>query len=375
VPATLTDEQQLLRETAAALARRVGVASLADLPRAVPPGSPIPGGDAADAASDAAGGVPDAESWRLVADAGWTALRLPEAAGGLGAGGVDTALVVEELAARLAPVPLLGQAVLVPGLLTAAGASSAVTEAVAAGELRLALVLGPDLQTTEVGSGGDARGGIAFDARGAHAGLVVTGEWPAMSVRAVALGPALPAADFTRELRPALDSSHGGVDVGDIGTTLDPDLLLRAHALALVGLSADLLGVMRSALDVAVAYARDRVQFGVPVGSFQAVQHLCADALVTVESARSATWYAAWAVDELRPEEAVLAARIAKAWCSRAGVEVCETAVQVLGGIGMTWEHLAHVHLRRALLDRTVLGDEHVQHERIGHARLAGVGA
>ncbi len=140
-----------------------------------------------------------------------------------------------------------------------------------------------------------------------------------------------------------------------------------------MGLAADLLGVMRGALDVAVTYARDRVQFGVPVGSFQAVQHLCADALVMVESARSATWHAAWAVDELPPDEAVLAARIAKAWCSRAGVEVCETAVQVLGGIGMTWEHLAHVHLRRALLDRTALGDEREQHERIGHARLVAV--
>jgi hypothetical protein len=253
--------------------------------------------------------------------------------------------VLEELAARLSPVPLLGQAVMVPALLVAAGAEEAVTEAVAGGELRLALVLDRGLQTTELGPGG----GLAFDARGARAGLVVDGSWPTMRLRAVGLGDPLPAADFTRELRPALARS---ADVGDLGGTLDPDLLQRAHALALVGLSADLLGVMRSALDVAVTYARDRVQFGVPVGW-------------------SATWYAAWAVDELTPDEAVLAARIAKAWCSRAGVEVCETAVQVLGGIGMTWEHLAHVHLRRALLDRTTLGDEREQHERIGHARLA----
>jgi alkylation response protein AidB-like acyl-CoA dehydrogenase len=360
VPAILTDEQQLLRDTAAALARRVGVSSLADLPRAVPPGAPIPG-------ADAAGGLDDATGWGLVADAGWTALRVPEAAGGLGASGVDAALVVEELAARLSPVPVLGQAVVVPPLLVAAGAGPAVTEAVAAGELRLALVLDAGLQTSEIGPAG----GVAVDARGAHAGVVITGDWPHLSLRTVALGDPLPAADFTREVRPALD---GAVDVGDLGGTVDPDLLQRAHAMALVGLSADLVGVMRSALDVAVAYAKERVQFGVAVGSFQAVQHLCADALVAVEAARSATWHAAWAVDELDPDEAVLAARIAKAWCSRAGVEVCETAVQVLGGIGMTWEHLAHVHLRRALLDRAVLGDEHEQHERIGHLRLAGVG-
>jgi alkylation response protein AidB-like acyl-CoA dehydrogenase len=362
VPAVLTEEQELLRDTAAALARHVGVASLADLPRAVPPGAAIPG-------ADATGGVPDAESWALVAEAGWTALRVPEAAGGLGAGGVDTALVLEELAARLSPVPLLGQAVMVPALLAAAGADPTVGEAVANGELRLALVLDRGLQTTEVGTGG----GLAFDARGARAGLVVEGSWPTLRLRAVGLGEPGPAADFTRELRPAaLDEP---VDVGDLGGTIDPDLLARAHALALVGLSADLLGVMRSALDVAVTYARDRVQFGVPVGSFQAVQHLCADAFVMVEAARSATWYAAWGVDELTPAEAVRAARIAKAWCSRAGVEVCETAVQVLGGIGMTWEHLAHVHLRRALLDRTALGDEHAHHERIGHDTLAAAAA
>jgi alkylation response protein AidB-like acyl-CoA dehydrogenase len=224
-------------------------------------------------------------------------------------------------------------------------------------------VLGHDLQSSDVGPDG----GIAFDARGAHAGLVIEGSWPELRLRAVALGEALPAADLTRALRPATTEA---VDIGDLGGFLDVDLLQRAHALALVGLSADLVGTMRTALAVALDHARERVQFGVPVGSFQAVQHLCADAHVTVEAARSAVWYAAWGVDELSPDEAVLAARVAKAWCSRAGLEVCETAIQVLGGIGMTWEHLAHVHLRRALLDRMVLGDEQEQYERIGHLRL-----
>jgi alkylation response protein AidB-like acyl-CoA dehydrogenase len=352
VPATLTDEHLLLRDTAAALARRIGPASVADL--------------TAGGAGDGAGArAADAEAWALVADAGWTALRIAPEAGGLGGSGVDVALVLEELAARLAPVPVLGAAVMVPALLAAAGpAASGVAGRVATGELRLALVLDRQLQTSEVGP----EGGIAVDARGATAGLVIDGAWPAQRLRAVALDPPLPAADLTRDLRPARVDRD--VAVGDLGATLDPDLVQRAHALALVGLSADLVGTMRGALALAVEHAGAREQFGAPVGSFQAVQHLCADAHVAVEGARSAVWYAAWAVDAREPPEAVLAARVAKAWCSRAGIEVCETAVQVLGGIGMTWEHPAHVHLRRALLDRTVLGDEHEQHERIGHQRL-----
>jgi alkylation response protein AidB-like acyl-CoA dehydrogenase len=374
VPATLTDEHLLVRDTAAALARRLGPASVAALSARDGAGDAgaVAGGGDGEAARAA-----DTEAWGLVADAGWTALRVAPEAGGLGASGVDVALVLEELAARLAPVPVLGAAVVVPALLAAAGpAASDVAGRIATGELRLALVLDRELQTTDIGPAG----GVAVDARGAAAGLVVEGAWRQQRLRAVALGPPLPAADLTRDLRPALldgraDASADGsadasADVGELGGILDPDLVQRAHALALVGLSADLVGTMRGALALAVEHARGREQFGAPVGSFQAVQHLCADAHVAVEGARSAVWYAAWAVDALEPAEAVLAARVAKAWCSRAGIEVCETAVQVLGGIGMTWEHPAHLHLRRALLDRTVLGDEHEQHERIGHQRL-----
>jgi alkylation response protein AidB-like acyl-CoA dehydrogenase len=100
------------------------------------------------------------------------------------------------------------------------------------------------------------------------------------------------------------------------------------------------------------------VQFGRPIGSFQAVQQLCADQHVTIESARSITWQAAWAVDALDPAEALGLARVAKAWCAAAARPVCEAAIQVWGGLGITWECEAHRYLRRALVDRALLGDE-----------------
>jgi alkylation response protein AidB-like acyl-CoA dehydrogenase len=98
------------------------------------------------------------------------------------------------------------------------------------------------------------------------------------------------------------------------------------------------------------------VQYGTAIGSFQAVPHLLADAFTLMEGSRSITLHAAWAVDALPPEEALAAAAAAKAYCARAARTVCETAIQVHGGIGNTWECLAHLHLRRALLSSDVLG-------------------
>jgi alkylation response protein AidB-like acyl-CoA dehydrogenase len=101
---------------------------------------------------------------------------------------------------------------------------------------------------------------------------------------------------------------------------------------------------------------------------------MCADALVQVEASASTTKYAAWAVDALPPAEALLAARVAKAYSSSVAREVTETVMQVFGGIGQTWEHIAHVHTRRALTDRAVLGDESIHLLRIADARLGTAG-
>jgi alkylation response protein AidB-like acyl-CoA dehydrogenase len=129
---------------------------------------------------------------------------------------------------------------------------------------------------------------------------------------------------------------------------------------------------MRQGLTDVVEYAKQRYQYGVPVGSFQAVQHLCAEALVAVEGADSTVKYAAWAVDELEPADALLAARTAKAYTGITARTVPETIMQVYGGIGQTWEHIAHFVNRRAMLDRQVFGDDDVQLSAIADARLGG---
>jgi alkylation response protein AidB-like acyl-CoA dehydrogenase len=169
--------------------------------------------------------------------------------------------------------------------------------------------------------------------------------------------------DLTRRL--ARVDAPGAI-VGNI--TAESRARWEAYALAL--LSADLVGAMSESLDEVVEHAKSRVQFGKPVGSFQAVQHLCADALVLVESSRSVMWHAAWAVDALDVDDALSAARVAKAYCAESAYRVCETAIQVWGGIGMTWECRAHLFLRRTLLSRHTLGDETVQLARLAEARL-----
>ena len=138
--------------------------------------------------------------------------------------------------------------------------------------------------------------------------------------------------------------------------SLHPDDVAAWRALGLAVTSADLVGVMRGALTLTTDYARDRRQYGAAIGSFQAVQHLLADAFVAMEGSRSIALHAAWAVDALPGPAALSAASAAKAYCARAARSVCETAIQVHGGIGNTWDCLAHVYLRRALLSSDVLG-------------------
>ena len=114
-----------------------------------------------------------------------------------------------------------------------------------------------------------------------------------------------------------------------------------------VGTAAQLLGGASAMLEAATEYAKNRQQFGRPIGSFQAIKHRCADMLVDVECMRSVLYWAAWCVEEGTPDRSI-AASSAKAWCADAGVRVIETALQVFGGIGFTWEHDGHLYLKRA---------------------------
>ncbi|MCT7662182.1 acyl-CoA dehydrogenase family protein [Mycobacterium deserti] len=128
----------------------------------------------------------------------------------------------------------------------------------------------------------------------------------------------------------------------------------RWRALALTATCADIVGSARGTHALAVDYAKVREQYGATIGSYQAVGHLLAESLALIEGSISVLRHAAWAVDELSPLEAIEAARVAKVYCGRAALTVCETSIQVHGGIGNTWECLAHVYLRRVLAAREV---------------------
>ena len=148
---------------------------------------------------------------------------------------------------------------------------------------------------------------------------------------------------------------------GAWGTRGAAELLLdRAATLA----AAEMLGAADRVLSMTVEYAKDRVQFGKPIGSFQAIKHMLADALVDVEGMRSTVYYAAWcaAADD---DERSLAASMAKAWCSDASRRVMGTGLQVHGGIGFTWEHDMHLFVKRAQLDQVSYGDAAFHRERI----------
>lgn len=339
--ASLTDEQQALRDTVARLAADLAPQSPAELP---PKGS----GEA---------------EWARLAEMGLLGMRIPESAGGMPLSGVEVVLAAEELGKRLVPLPFIGSAICASGLLAAGGASAALLESLSSGRTRLAPVLSPGL--ARLAFRGEP--GVAWEARGADAGLAIERD----SGRLVAVRPSadrLNAVDLTRELR-AVETSAEVMDIGDVGGALPADAVSRVLALAMAAICADLVGVMQAALDLSVAYVSTRVQFGVPVGTFQAVQHMAAEAQVSVEAARGLAWYAGWAVDELEPEEALLAARTAKAYCSEHAREVTEAALQMHGGVAFTWEHMAHVLVRRALTGRQTLGDEHAQLDAIAALR------
>ncbi|WP_269455215.1 acyl-CoA dehydrogenase family protein, partial [Mycobacterium scrofulaceum] len=131
---------------------------------------------------------------------------------------------------------------------------------------------------------------------------------------------------------------------------VSPDVAAQWRALALVTTTADLVGIARGAHAVACDYAKIREQYGKQIGSYQAIAHLLAESLALIEGSISVSRHAAWAVDELPPADAIRAAQVAKVYCARAARTVCETAIQVHGGIGNTWDCVVHVYLRRALL-------------------------
>lgn len=333
--------------------------------------------------------------WRQLAEQGWLCIVYPEADGGSGLGLVDLVVLMEEMGRRVMPGPYLATVLLGGAAIAEAGAPAQRREwlpRIAAGAAKAALAW------TEPNLRWDAAG-IALSARAAGGGFSLSGsklfvgdahladvlvvaartrdgstmedgvslflvpkDTPGLAVTV------LPTIDETRKLcEVQLDNVAvpGAALLGEIDGGWAP--LARVVARATVALCAEMCGGAQQVLDMTVDYAKLRVAFGRPIGSYQGVKHQAADMLVALENAKSLTYYAAWAVDQ-GVEEAPLAVSMAKAAASDMARRVAGAGIQLHGGIGMTWEHDLQLYFKRAKACEVAFGDATWHRERV--ARL-----
>ena len=343
--ALLTDEQVMLQDMARDLGRKLGLANPSDLDTADP-----------------------VACWQELAKAGLLGFRVREESGQPAASGVEVAVVSEAMGAALVPVAYVISGVLVPELLAAAAAPASLQADVAEGRAILGLAMRADL--TDVASSGDL----------SEAVLVGTPGFQAVLARAAGSGDiiSVPADDDNLERLEGAELSlplyrwrdTGGLTPASVGSAPSPGAMDRWLALGLSALAAEMAGAAEAGLRGAIEYSKAREAFGVPIGTFQALQHMAADAYVACEGLRSTNNYAAWSVDEEPAPDALLAARVVKAYAGRQMLSVAETVMQMYGGIGNTWEHIAHFYARRVLLNRYLLGDTQLQLAAIADRRL-----
>lgn len=325
----------------------------------------------------------DPDVWaRMSAQLGLPGLVIPERYGGAGYGHAELGVVMEEMGRALAPAPLFASVALAANLLLSCAdddACATYLPGVAAGTTLATVAL------TE-GSGRWDADGVTCAAARSDGGWRLTGEKTyvvdghiADVILVVARAPSgigvfavdgdapglsrtpLTTLDRTRkQARLTLDATPAR-QVGEDGGGWPA--VARTLDLAAVALAAEQAGGAARVLDMAVGYAKTRMQFGRPIGSFQAVKHMCADMLLEVESMTSAARYAAGAADTAGPQLPAVAS-LAGFTCSDSYVQVAATNIQVHGGIGFTWEHPAHLYLRRARTDAQLLGDPAYHRER-----------
>jgi alkylation response protein AidB-like acyl-CoA dehydrogenase len=340
----LSFEQQALRDSVAQTVERTGPKTVADLD------------DHERAAKlDAA-----------IAASGWRDLRVAADGQDPLASAVEVALVAEELARGLADAPFLGPTLAVE-LRRRAGAAPAAAPEIA--------LFAPDLSGPAIVEEASLApgGAVGIDARGAVTALALAPSPAGHLLVTLPVDVTSPRVDLTRP--PGLPAAGARLlPVADARPLSKADIDAWT-SLGLAITCADLVGTMRGAVRLACGYASVRQQYGKLIGSFQAVQHLLADAYVATEGSRSIALHAAWAVDALPPDEALAACAAAKAYCARAARSVCETAIQVHGGIGNTWECLAHLFLRRAILSTDALGGVGPSLQRVLQYRGLGDGA
>ena len=294
----------------------------------------------------------DDATWREMCELGWPGIAIPEEHGGHGLGVVELVILLEEMGYALAPSPLISNAY-AGGLIAAAGSDEQRGRwlpGIASGEERGAAEF-----TNQPGPvvGAAAGSAVLVLAEGEGAKLV-------------------PTADTELEEIPLIDRTRAYFKVAANGGDPLPGEIAPAVAAGTVALAAESVGVAQRALDMAVSYAKEREQFGRPIGAYQAVSHRLADMLWEVEEARSLTYYAAWCADA-RPESLPLAASMAKARASDAASAVTHQAIQTLGGIGFTWEHDIHFFLKRARVSAQLMGSAGQHRDRV--AELTGLNA
>ena len=335
--------------------------------------------------------------WQQLAENGWLGITYPEEDGGSGLGLVDLVVLMEEMGRAVMPGPFPATVLLGGAAIAEAGLPAQRQEwlpRIAAGAAKATLAI------TEPNARWDAAG-ITAAAGESRVGFTLSGS--KMFVPDAHLADALVVAARSRDgstledgvslflvakdaagldirLLRSVDETRKLCEVRLDNVTVPASALLgelhqgwpplqRVIDRAAVALSAEICGAAQRVLDMTVEYAKLRVAFGKPIGSYQGVKHQCADMLVEIENAKSLTYYAAWAVDEGDPE-AAMAVSMAKAAASDAGRKVCAAGIQLHGGIGMTWEHDLHLYLKRAKADEVAFGDATWHRERI--ARMMG---
>jgi alkylation response protein AidB-like acyl-CoA dehydrogenase len=307
----------------------------------------------------ASGRPHDPALWSAMVEQGWLGITVPEEAGGLGLGWIEAAVLLEEIGRHTAPAPFLPTLLVLTTLIEEASGSPWI-EPLLNGEITGCVAwAGADGAITESDGRLTGRTDPVTGATGATVALVsAPSAVYAVDLAAVGAPASEPAMDETRTLSWLELADTPAVRIGGAGAAQS----LRDRAA--VGLSAEMLGGAARVLEMTAQYAKDRIQFGQPIGSFQAVKHRCADMVVDVEGMRSTAWYGAWAIAFDDPD-ASLAASSAKVWCSDASRRVMASGLQVHGGIGFTWEHALHLYLKRAQLDQTSFGDASYHRDRI----------
>jgi alkylation response protein AidB-like acyl-CoA dehydrogenase len=301
-------------------------------------------------------------------------LGIPEEFGGQGYGPVELYVVFEEMGAALLCAPYFSSVALAANALLQVGTDadkSAYLPGIASGETIATLALTDDAgqwdlaatTTTATFDGAWRVSGVRnYVTDGSLASLILV---PAVTDKGLSLFAITgDASGLTKEVLPTMDQTRkqsrlvlDGVAaqlVGVDGEALSG--LITTTQIAAAALAAEQVGGAQRVLTNAVEYAKTRIQFGRPIGSFQAIKHKCADMLLDVESAKSAAYYAAWAAQE-QNEELAVAASLAKSFCSEAYFHCAAENIQIHGGIGFTWEHHAHLYFKRAKSSELFLGD------------------